>query len=156
MAEWCGTNVWATVRSIGKEKKIVLAAESHPADLGSHAGSYRCRPVSQRAASFTTALTEEQEICRKSTGPLGRGGRQIGHEGKRLQTHQPRTTSTRNNGHSILMNHPMQLHCGECSFILHVGPCPYRHIGRGKGFRDTLTDVLKLPTRRNTMVHQCL
>lgn len=37
--------------------------------LGGQTGSYRCCPASQRAVIFSTALTEEQEICRKSQGP---------------------------------------------------------------------------------------
>lgn len=37
--------------------------------LGTQTGSYRCCPASQRAATFSIALTEEQEICRKSRGP---------------------------------------------------------------------------------------
>lgn len=36
--------------------------------LGTQTGSYRCCPASQRAVTFSIALTEEQEICRKSTG----------------------------------------------------------------------------------------
>lgn len=37
--------------------------------LGTQTGSYRCCSASRRAVIFSIALTEEQEVCRKSPGP---------------------------------------------------------------------------------------
>lgn len=57
--------------------------------------SYRCCPASQRAVTFSMALTAEQEICRKSTGPQKFGARwpglpQQAEQGKPAPVHSKR------------------------------------------------------------------